>query len=327
MDIRVLSMASLIFYGTGNIAATVLSALIRAGHEIRLVVCEPDLPMPPEALAILQHVEIGVETGFYGRRPVAVLAEKLGLETIRPGSLKGKDLPQLGTIKVDVGVACEYGLLIPKRLLELPAHGTLNLHPSMLPRYRGPTPIQSVLLNGETETGVTVILMDERFDCGPILSSAGLKIPPDADAYALEEKLAALGAALLADTLPGWLAGEIQPVPQDESRATSCRLLSHADGRIDWSKTQEEICRQFRALHIWSGVWSVADGQPLDFFRLLPAGKSPEPGVMSFQDGRVFIGCGDGAMEATLLRKGHGGFLEAKEFIRRHPEMDGRVLG
>lgn len=320
-------MASLIFYGTGNFAATLLSAIIEAGHEVKLVICQPDWPIPPEAVTILQNLEIDGKTGFDTKQPVAALAERFGLGIVRPRSLKDQDSPRLRATKADVGVACEYGFLIPKRLLDLPAHGTLNLHPSLLPRYRGPTPIQSALLNGEEKTGASVILMDERIDCGPILSSAVIEVPQKADAHMLEDKLAILGAGLLVDTLPRWLAGDIKPVLQDESQATYCRRFYRSDGRIDWRKNKKEICNQFRGLCIWPGVWSVAGGQIFDFLRLKPASRSLKPGMMSFQDGRVFIGCGDGSLEVPALQKGQEGFLGAREFVKCHPEMDGLVLG
>lgn len=324
---QVIQMARLIFYGTGNLAATVLSTLHKAGHDIALVVCEPDFKVPPDAAMLLRQVK--GESGMDFIRPsAAASAERLGLKIIQPASLKDRELPELMDAKADVAVACEYGLFVPKRIRELPSHGTLNLHTALLPKYRGPTAVQSALINGEEEAGVTIILMNDGIDCGPIVAAAPLKVGPEATALSLEAELSNLGAALLLETLPRWLAGEIRPVPQDESKATWCHPISRKDGRIDWRKKRGGIYNRFRGLCGWTGVWSMVGGSTIEFFSLRPAASSPgfQPGKMVFRGGRIFIGCGDGSMEVLRLKKGRDGVLEAAEFIKSHPEMDGQTV-
>lgn len=167
------------------------------------------------------------------------------------------DFKKTEELKPDLVIVASYGKIIPKKILEIPKYGCLNIHPSLLPKYRGPSPIQTTILNGDKKTGVTIILMDEKIDHGPILSQQEQKIPSLKITYPeLSQELAKLGAKLLIQTIPKWIKGEIKPKPQDESKATHTKILKREDGKIDWSKPDREIERQIRAFNPWPGSFT-----------------------------------------------------------------------
>lgn len=170
----------------------------------------------------------------------------------------------------DVCVVAAYGKIIPKEYLEIPKFGFLNVHPSLLPKYRGASPIQTAILNGEKETGVTIILMDEKVDHGPIIAKRELRIASQDDYPALEHKLAKLGAEILIETLPKWVAGKIKPVEQNHDKATYTKKFSWPDGKIDWQKSADEVDRQTRALNPEPGTWTTWDNKILKILESLP---------------------------------------------------------
>ncbi|MBU2634871.1 methionyl-tRNA formyltransferase, partial [Patescibacteria group bacterium] len=154
-------------------------------------------------------------------------------------------------------IVASYGKIIPKKILEIPKYGCLNVHPSLLPKYRGPSPIQTTILNGDKKTGVTIILMDEKIDHGPIISNSKFEIRNSKLTYGeLNVKLAKLGVKLLIETIPKWIRGEIKIKPQDHSKATYTKILKREDGKIDWSKSAQEIERQVRAFNPWPGTFT-----------------------------------------------------------------------
>lgn len=166
------------------------------------------------------------------------------------------DFKEIEKLKPDLVIVASYGKIIPKEILEIPKYGCLGVHPSLLPKYRGPSPIQTTILNGDKETGVTIFLMDEEMDQGKIISNSKFLISKKFTYPKLSQKLAELGAKLLVETIPKWVKGEIKTKPQDESKAFYTKILKREDGKIDWSKPAQEIERQIRAFYPWPGSFT-----------------------------------------------------------------------
>ncbi|MBI5022805.1 MAG: methionyl-tRNA formyltransferase [Candidatus Magasanikbacteria bacterium] len=232
---------SIIFFGTEDFAATILQGLIDShDFEIKMVVTRPDKP-------------IGREHKLH-QPPIKILAKKNGLKVEQPSTLKNFNL-QTGA---NLGIAVQYGLLIPKQILKSLPHGIINIHPSLLPKYRGASPIQSAILNGENKTGVTIMKMDEGLDTGPILLQKQAQIEPNETYTTLAQKLAQIASETLTEAVRGYVSGQIQPQAQDNNLATYCREFKREDGQIDWSKSAEKIYNQWRALQPWPGVFTEA---------------------------------------------------------------------
>lgn len=199
------------------------------------------------------------------------------------------DFKKIKKLKPDLVVVASYGKIFPKEILKIPQYGCLNVHASLLPKYRGPSPVQTAILNGDKETGVTIFLMDEKIDQGPILAQREWEIANSKINYReLLKKLANLGAKLLVETLPKWIAGKIKPNPQDDLRASYTKLLKREDGKIDWTKPAQEIERQVRAFHPWPGAFTFHKGKRIKILeadisknnklvikKLQPEGKKP----------------------------------------------------
>ncbi|TSC77815.1 MAG: methionyl-tRNA formyltransferase [Parcubacteria group bacterium Gr01-1014_29] len=235
----------IIFFGTPQFSVIILQKLIQSGFVPSAVVTAPDKPAGRG-----QKIS---------RSPVKVLAQSHGIPIFQPEKASDESfLNALNNVKPDVFVIAAYGKILPKKLLDIPLKGTLNVHPSLLPRHRGPSPIQASILTGDKDTGVTLMLTDEKMDHGPIISNCKFQIANrDEITYReLHDKLANLGGELLVETLPKWIAGEIKPLPQNHEQATYTKLLTKEDGHIDWSKSAEEIDRRVRALNPWPGTWS-----------------------------------------------------------------------
>lgn len=239
-DIRI------IFWGTPEFAIPPFKALLKGGYSVIAVVTNPDEPVGRKQ--ILTHP------------PVKVVAQKYNLSILQPKILKANDffLKEFRGLAPHICIVAAYGKIIPKEILEIPPLGFLNIHPSLLPRWRGPSPIQYTILNGDTEAGVTIIKMDELMDHGPIVAMSKVKFQVSDVSYKkLHDELAKLGGELLIDTLPKWIRGEITPVPQDDSKATYSKILKKDDGRINWRKPAEEIERMIRAFSPWPGTWTL----------------------------------------------------------------------
>jgi methionyl-tRNA formyltransferase len=232
-------------------------------------------------------------------------------------------------------VVAAYGRFLPAAVLGLPPLGCLNVHPSLLPRHRGPAPIQGVLLAGDAETGVTIILLEERMDAGPMLSQERVPLGPADDATTLEPRLAVLGARLLVETLPSWAVGAISPRPQDESAATYTHLLTKADGRLDWAAPAELLSRQVRACAGWPGAYTEWRGRALKVLRA--AALADEPADLP--TGAVYVLGGAGSAAGVAVRAGVGSLrldeielagkrpTPARAFIQGYRDFVGARLG
>lgn len=301
------------FFGTREFAAAILSALKDSGEfEIRLVVTAPDRPVG-------RHQEIQ-------KSPVKLLAEKYRIKTDQPESLKNYALPASAAV---LNIVCQYGLIIPPQILTTPRCGSVNIHASLLPQYRGASPIQTALINGETETGITIMLMDEKMDHGPILTQKRVKITPT-DTYAtLSLKLAETAKFLLIDTARQWVEGKITPTAQNEAQATYCGVLTRDHGQVDWNKSADQIYNLFRGLSPWPGIWTTYKEKRLKLLSVAPAdmpARQGTAGTAVVDDNRLFIVCQTGVLEALELQLAGSTAANAASFIRGHQNLDGYVF-
>ncbi|MEK7603941.1 MAG: methionyl-tRNA formyltransferase [Patescibacteria group bacterium] len=238
----------IIFFGTPDFAVPALKLLADSGYQIVAVFTQSD-----------KHI---------GRKqvlsppPVKFKADNLKLKVFQPKTLKDNQVfEDFKNLNPDICVIAAYGKMIPKRYLDVPARGFVNIHPSLLPKYRGPSPIQTAILNGDKKTGVTIMLVDEEMDHGKILSSIEYRISDDKNYEGIEDDLAGLGAKLLIETLSEYINGNIQLTEQNHEQATYTKLLTREDGRIDWNKSALETYDQIRALNPEPGTWSTWKGK------------------------------------------------------------------
>src|SRR5258708_32090837 len=239
----------LVFCGTPRFAVPTLEKLVSAGHSVPLVVTQPDRPRG-------RGMEVAVS-------PVKEAALRLGIAVLQPGAIKNNAefRDQLIAIRPDAIIVVGYGRIIPKWMIDLPRLGNLNLHASLLPRYRGAAPVQWAIAAGETETGVTTMKIDEGLDTGPILMQRELPIAPEDTAVSLAPRLAEMGAELMVETLFGLDSGDIAPQPQDNAHATLAPLLKKEDGRAKFALTATELHNRVRGFQPWPGVYTTFRGR------------------------------------------------------------------
>ena len=292
-----------------------MAALLDAGHDVALVLTQPDRP-----------------SGRGLRRTASAvkqLAAARGLEVFQPQTLKDEGaIDQLAAARPDALVVAAYGLILPPRALEVAPHGALNIHASLLPRWRGAAPIQRALLAGDRETGITIMKMDAGLDTGPMLSLHKLAIERDDDAQALHDRLAALGAEAAVGALADIAAGRAKLVPQSDSGATYARKIGKDDVELDWTKACVELERAVRALRPSPGARSMLRGEVIKFWRARCVARKGTPGeVLESSDEGVLIACGEGALLATELQRAGGTRLAAADFQRGFPLADGERFG
>lgn len=273
----------ILFFGSGAFAISSFEALLGAGHELVALVTQPDR-----------------EKGR-GRRlaspPLKRVAERNGIAVLQPPRVREPGLAStLVAYAPEVQVVVAYGQILPGVLLRIPPHGTLNVHASLLPAYRGAAPIQWAIVNGEQETGVTTMLLDEGLDTGPILLARSTPIGSEETAAELTPRLASLGAALLLETLRGIEQGSLRPVPQDATLATLAPPIRRIDGRIDWGLTAQAIACRVRGFQPWPGAWTLFAGRSV---KVLRAGTASEahasaPGsVVAVGREALLVACGE----------------------------------
>ena len=308
----------LVFCGTPQFAVPTLLALIDAGHEIALVVTQPDRPSG-RGMQLLAP-------------PVKQIAEVAGLDILQPEKIKNNEelRERLTAIAPDVAIVVAYGRIIPKWMLDLPRLGNINLHGSLLPKYRGAAPIQWAIARGETVTGVTTMMLDEGLDTGAMLLQREVPIGPSDTAEHLYPTLSQIGAELMIQTLLGLQSGSIKPTLQDSSAATLAPILTRDDGAIDFSRNAREIYDRWRGFQPWPGAWTTIDGKKLLVSRMLPAqvASTFAPGQIVVEQGRLFASCGEGtwiALEELQLEGKKR--MPSEDFLRGYPLKSGDRLG
>ncbi len=299
----------LAFMGSPDFAVPALLALHGAGHTIAAVYCQPPRP---------------AGRGYALRScPVQSTAERLGLPVHTPARLRGDAAAHVAfaALALDATVVAAYGLILPPPMIEAPRRGCLNIHASLLPRWRGAAPIQAAILAGDKRTGVTVMQMDARLDTGPMLLAEAVPIPPHATAALLHDELADLGARLILRAL----AEDPRPVPQPAEGATYAPRLGREDGRIDWSRDAEAIDRQVRAFDPWPGTFTRLGDAVLKVLAARPEPGEEVPGLV-LDDG-LLVACGRGALRLTRVQLAGRDPLDTATFLRGHPVPAGTQLG
>ncbi len=295
--------------GSPDFAVPALGALAAAGHEITAVYCQP--PRPAGRGQALR------------RCPVHVAADALGLAVHTPARLKrdAEAHAAFAALDLDAAVVAAYGLILPPAMLDAPRRGCLNVHASLLPRWRGAAPIQAAILAGDAESGITIMRMDAGLDTGPMLLAEAVPIGPHTTAAMLHDALAGLGARLALRALDE----DPPPRPQPETGATYAPKLAREDGLIDWSRDSAFIERQVRALNPWPGTFSAWAGTTLKVLDCAPAEGAGAPGTVL--DERLTVACGAGAVRLLRVQAPGGAAMDAADFLRGHKVPVGSVLG
>jgi methionyl-tRNA formyltransferase len=307
---------NLIFMGTPDFAVASLKTLSENSYKVSMVVTQPDRPKGRGRKVIPP--------------PVKEAAQNIGYDVIQPVSMKNRDFfDTIAGLKPDILIVVAYGHILPKNILAIPETGTINLHASLLPKYRGPAPIQWAIINGEKETGVTTMLMDDGLDTGDILLSSKEKITAFDTSATLHDRLSVLGADLLIKTLKSFENNNINPIAQDHAGATYAPLLKKSDGRINWEKPAEHIASFIRGVTPWPGAFTFQDNKRLKIFSAKPilveANEAPGTVIKGFPD-ELRIATGKGALSVTEIQGASGKRLLIKDFLRGNQMPPGTVL-
>lgn len=340
-----------IFLGTPEFAVPILKKLAQSEFKPVAVFCAPDKPVGRKQILTPP--------------PVKVATQELGIPVFQPAN-KSELTKLVAEQKPDLIISAAYGIIIPKEVLDAPKYGCLNIHPSLLPKYRGASPIQAAILNGDTKTGVSIFKMDEGIDAGPIIAAEEIdlgeaasfslpathprpappaggtpafaqSLPPRPTTPELSKILSELGADLLLKILPDWLAGQIQAKPQDDSQAVYAPQIKKEDGQIDWQKSAAQIERQIRAFDPWPGSYSIyplsepigrVEGLKLKILSASVSEKNfdQQPGEIFIEGNNVFVQTGNGSLQIEKLQLEGGKSQDTASFIRGHQDITGKIL-
>ncbi|CAA6603464.1 10-formyltetrahydrofolate:L-methionyl-tRNA(fMet) N-formyltransferase [Rhodospirillaceae bacterium LM-1] len=302
----------IVFMGTPDFAATVLESLIAARHD---VVCAYSQPPRPSGRGHKQQPS-----------PVQKLAEEHGIPVRCPTSLKSpEEQAAFAELKADVAVVAAYGLILPKAILDAPTKGCLNVHGSLLPRWRGAAPIQRAIMAGDDQTGICIMRMDEGLDTGPVLLRDSIPIGPETTAGELHDQLADLGARLMLVTLGMMTLGDtLIPMSQPESGVTYAKKIEREESRIDWNKPAIEIDRLIRAMSPHPGAWFEHSGERFKLLKAHPLDRRGKPGQVL--EGGLTIACIDGAMGVQTIQRQGKAPMDADAFLRGYVFPPGTVL-
>ena len=303
----------LIFAGTPDFAAAALQALLDAGHDIALVLTQPDRPAG-------RGMKLKAS-------PVKELALARGLPVSQPATLRTPEAQaELAAVGADAMVVAAYGLILPQAVLELPRHGCLNIHASILPRWRGAAPIQRAILAGDAETGVTIMQMDVGLDTGAMLLLETVAITAEDTSASLHDKLAAAGARAIVAALADVAA--LTPQAQPEAGVTYADKISKDEARLDWSLPAAELDRRVRAYNPFPGAVTTLDGEALKLWQARPAAGAGVPGTVLAADADgLLVACGDGALRLIAVQAAGGKRLAAGQFVAGRAGLAGKVLG
>jgi len=304
------------FCGTPSFAVPALEKLVEAGHTVALVVTQPDRPRG-------RGMELTPS-------PVKLRALELGLEVTQPDKIRNNDSlrNRLTVIHPDAIIVVGYGRIIPQWMLELPRLGNINLHASLLPKYRGAAPIQWAIANGETTTGVTTMRIDEGLDTGDILLQRKVGISPEDTAETLAPRLAGIGADLIVETLRHLDCGTLQPRPQDQATATLAPILKKEDGRIDWRRPAPEILNRLRGFQPWPGAFTSFHGKNFHIWSAAPVERQLAPGELATDGNSLLVGCGSTTALVLIEVQPEGKKrMPVRDFVHGYRPRSGERLG
>jgi len=307
---------NLVFCGTPRFAVPTLEKLVEARFRIQLVVTQPDKPRG-------RGLELSPS-------PVKQRALELDLQVVQPDKIKNNEefRSKLLSLKPDAIIVVGYGRLIPQWMIDLPALGNINLHASLLPKYRGAAPIQWAIACGEAVTGVTTMRIDSGLDTGDILLQKEIPIEPEDNAVTLAPRMAAIGAALISNTLHGLRAGTVHPSPQDNSKASLAPILRKEDGEIDFHRSAEEICNRLRGFQPWPGAYTNFRGKNFHVWDAKPLQRVQSEAEFVVEADRLIVGCGKGtALELLEVQPEGKKRMAARDFILGYRPQSGEKLG
>jgi methionyl-tRNA formyltransferase len=305
-----------VFLGTPDFAVSSLEALVNSGHQVIAVFTQPDRPKG--------------RGNQISESPIKISAKRFGLPVFQPERIRRPEsLAQLQQMNPDLMVVVGYGQIIPQSIIDIPRFGILNVHASLLPKYRGAAPIQWAIANGEKTTGVTTMQIDAGLDTGDMLLKTGVDIRPDETAPELSARLAPIGANLLTETIAQIEAGSLDPKQQDNAEATFAPILKKEDGQIEWSRTAREVFNRLRGFHPWPGAFTTFRGQPLTVSWAKPIEHgSLSVGLLDTEKRRVFVGCGEGTvLELLEIQPAGKKKMSAEAFLNGYKLLKGERLG
>ena len=304
-----------VFMGTPEFAVPSLERLVQAQYRVVAVYTTPDRPAGRGRALVAS--------------PVKAAALRLGLPVEQPASLREAGAAAaLAAYRPDVIVVAAFGQILPKAVLQIPRYGCINIHPSLLPRFRGASPVATALLAGDGFTGASIMLMDEGLDTGPVLMRAAVPVAPRDNTGSLSEKLSLIAASLLLEALAGWTRGQIKPRPQDPAAATYCDEISKEAGEIDWRLPAVDIWRRVRAYNPWPGAYTRWQGRQLKIVAAepLPEGAGAAPGQVAARGAGFGIGTGVGVLGVSAVQLEGKRAMSAAEFLRGQRHFLGAML-
>ncbi len=296
----------IVFFGTPDFAMPVLKGLIDNGYKV-----------------------VGI---FAGNGPMEIEAEKYNIKLFKPASLKkdGQTFEEFRNLNPGLCIVAAYGKIIPPQYLEIPKYGFLNIHPSLLPKYRGPSPIQTAILNGDKETGVTLMVVDAEMDHGPILKTSKYKIPNTKFNLEISRELFELGANLLLETLPAYLKKELVPVEQNHKKAVFAKMFEREDGKISWKEPARKILNRVRALNPEPGTWTTWKGKTLNILKaeetITNLDSKPKTGTVVNIQKNVAVKTGTCYLSLLSIQLEGGKAMDARSFLNGHPDFMGSIL-
>jgi methionyl-tRNA formyltransferase len=305
-------VARIVFMGTPDFAVLPLEQLIRH-HEVVGVVTQPDRPAGRR-----QQLQMP---------PVKLVAQRAGIPVFQPEKVRRPDAADmLRAWAPELFVVAAFGQILPQAVLDIPTRGAINVHASLLPRWRGAAPIQAAIRAGDRESGVTIMLMDAGLDTGPMLTQRAVAIAPDETGQSLHDKLALLGADLLVETLPGYLGGSITPQAQDDARSTYAPMIKKDEGHIDWRQSAAAVERLVRAFNPWPGAYALWNGQTLKVHSGAIGTGTADPGAVITDGERVAIGTGAGLFYPHIVQLAGRTPLTVTDFVRGRQDFTGSRL-
>ncbi|OEF99084.1 methionyl-tRNA formyltransferase [Vulcanibacillus modesticaldus] len=307
----------IVFMGTPDFAVPCLQSIVDSGYEVVGVVTQPDKPKGRKQVIT--------------KSPVKILAEKLGIEIYQPGKIKHQEaIERILAWKPDIIVTAAYGQIIPVELLETPKYKAINVHASLLPKYRGAAPIHQSIIQGEKETGITIMYMVKELDAGDILSQVKVPIEKDDTVGSLHDKLSIAGSKLLIETLKAIEKGEVTPLPQDDNLATYAPMLKREDELIDWNKTSEQIFNQIRGLNPWPVAFTYLNNEVFKIWwaDMLSINHDQEPGtVLQIEKNKLIIATKDGGLSLKEVQPAGKRKMDIVSYLQGAKISIGEKLG